>query len=1189
MTAENNVTNKTIISAVKDVMTLDDKQFNKVLKRSIVLPIVIGIASATLFVILILGLLRTMVWVGHTERVIGSANEVAKLASDMESSMRGFLITKNEEFLAPYRIARPSITNNIAALMTLVADNSSQTQRLKNIQVMQIEWNKYALEAIEARRNDLDYVALTRTGRGRVQFEALQEEIGAFINAERILLQERTAKSKSASDWVIGLYLSFMLIMSVYLVLSGRKDLLKLSADYGSALAEHNRYAAELEHQAWLRVGQAKLGEVSLGKSLPSDLSQAVLKFLNEYLAVSLGAFYTLQDKSVLTRTATFGFSKPALENKENIKLGEGLIGEAAASGKIVKLNDLPNEYFKINTSLGEITPKNIVIVPILNAKKISGVMELGFLNEIAPRDAELLQLLSPIIGSALEMTLARQREHISLLETQQLNEELQVQQEELRSINEELDEQSRALEESQINLENQKAELEQTNNQLTEQAEKLDKSNVDLQLSQQLLEARAADLERASKYKSEFLANMSHELRTPLNSSLILAKMLSENPAGNLTDEQVTFANTIYSSGNDLLNLINDILDISKVEAGKLDINLDSLSVKRMVETLSMIFTPLAQQKNLTLNVNMLTNTDKTIISDQQRLQQILKNLLSNAVKFTENGQVTLEVFNPTENSISFVVQDTGIGIEASDQESIFDVFTQVDSTINRRYAGSGLGLSISRELAKLLGGDITVSSEPKVGSKFVLTIPCDLSSSLESASEQKALTAANSMSQSLAPLDLDQPKHDSKNGAESSTGTVSQTNKKIAKSTAIGDDRSSLAQSVRTILIIEDDPSFAKILYNLGHHLKFQCLIAPAAEEGLTLAAQHLPDAILLDIRLPDQSGLSVLQQLKENPLTRHIPVHIISAEDHSEIALHLGAIGYELKPTSKEKLVQIFQRLEEKFTQKIKRVLLVEDDNTQRELLKALIADTDIEITAVASGTESLALLRENIFDCMIVDLKLPDMQGNELLEKMASEEICSFPPVIVYTGRDLSKAEELDLLKYSRSIIIKGARSPERLLDEVTLFLHKVESALPASQQKKLSAIRSRERIFDGRKVLLVDDDIRNVFALTSALEQKGFIVEVARNGIEAIQKVEEVSGIELVLMDIMMPEMDGLEATRRIRKNPRFKKLPIIAVTAKATKDDQDQCLAAGTNDYLSKPIDIGRLQSLLRVWMPTID
>ena len=350
----------------------------------------------------------------------------------------------------------------------------------------------------------------------------------------------------------------------------------------------------------------------------------------------------------------------------------------------------------------------------------------------------------------------------------------------------------------------------------------------------------------------------------------------------------------------------------------------------------------------------------------------------------------------------------------------------------------------------------------------------------------------------------------------------------------------------------------------------------------------AQTLPDAILLDIRLPEQSGLSVLQQLKENPSTRHIPVHVISAEDHSEIALHLGAIGYELKPTSKEKLVEIFKRLEEKFTQQIKRVLLVEDDQTQREVLKALIADNDIEITAVASGAEGLALLRENIFDCMIVDLKLPDMQGNELLEKMASEEICSFPPVIVYTGRDLSKAEELDLLKYSRSIIIKGARSPERLLDEVTLFLHKVEAELPVSQQKKLSAIRSRERVFDGRKVLLVDDDIRNVFALTSALEQKGFTVEVARNGIEAIQKVEQVDGIELVLMDIMMPEMDGLEATRRIRSNPRFKKLPIIAVTAKATKDDQDQCLAAGTNDYLAKPIDLGRLQSLLRVWMPTI-
>ena len=1152
-------------------ITLEDAQFNRILKRNVALPLIFGIASAILFVVLISSLLRTMLWVSHTERVIGSVNEIAKLASEMESSMRGYLITQDEAFLAPYSVASPTITHKITALIELVHDNPSQVIRLKNIQEMQIEWNRYAQEVIDLRRKDLDYLSLTRSGRGRIQFDSLQNEIENFVNIERDFLKERTTHSKTVSDAVIAIYLAFTLIISIYLVFNGRRDLLKLSGDYRNALTEHKGYAAQLEHQAWLRMGQAKLGELGLGQLSTADLSQSVLNFFSTYIGINLGAIYILEEKSHLARSGTYGFSQEASLNKAHLKLGEGLVGEAAASRKVIQLDELPDEYFKINTSLGEIAPKSILIVPISNEKNVIGVIELGFLDTIVARDIELLETISPMIATALEISLSRQAALQSLVETQQLNEELQVQHEELRSINEELDEQSRALEESQVNLENQKAELEQTNYLLLEQTEILDKSNADLKASEEQLAAKAYDLERASKYKSEFLANMSHELRTPLNSSLILAKMLSENLAGNLTEEQISFAETIYSSGNDLLNLINDILDISKVEAGKLDIKIESLSVKKMVDSLKMVFSPLAQQKNLDFTTKLSAESDKYIYSDQQRLQQIIKNILSNAIKFTEKGSVTLEIFNPTPDSISFVVLDTGIGISESDQKKVFNVFTQVDSTINRKYAGSGLGLSISRELAKLLGGDITVSSQPNIGSKFTLTIPCQWKGAIE---------------QPVVPV-VDFASVTHTNTPEIIIPAIKPVKKKTALA-GIPDDRDNLDKSSRTILIIEDDQSFAKILYNLGHDLKFRCLVAGGADEGLDLATQFLPDAILLDIRLPEQSGLSVLQQLKEKSTTRHIPVHMISVEDHSEIALHLGAIGYELKPTTKEKLIAVFKKLEEKFTQQIKRVLIVEDDKTQREVLKSLISDENIEISAVASGTEGLTLLKDHIFDCMIVDLKLPDMQGNELLEKMASEDIPTFPPVIVYTGRDLSKEEEFELLKYSQSIIIKGARSPERLLDEVTLFLHKVEAELPVSQQKKLSAIRSRELIFNNRKVLLVDDDIRNVFALTNALEQKGFIVEVARNGVEAIQKVEQVDGIELVLMDIMMPEMDGLEATRRIRSNPRFKKLPIIAVTAKATRDDQDQCLAAGVNDYLSKPIDLGRLQSLLRVWMPTI-
>lgn len=401
--------------------------------------------------------------------------------------------------------------------------------------------------------------------------------------------------------------------------------------------------------------------------------------------------------------------------------------------------------------------------------------------------------------------------------------------------------------------------------------------------------------------------------------------------------------------------------------------------------------------------------------------------------------------------------------------------------------------------------------------------------------------------------------------------------------------DDREGARQGQRSVLVIEDEPSFAGILYDLAHEMHYHCLVAHGADEGLRLAVEHLPDAILLDMGLPDSPGLMVLQKLKTNPRTRHIPVHIVSGADHVQEAMQLGAIGYATKPSTREQLKEVFLKLESKFTQKMKRILLVEDDERQRESVMHLISDADIEITAVALGEEALELLRKNIYDCMIIDLKLPDIQGNELLERMEHEELCSFPPVIVYTGRNLSREEEADLMKYSRSIIIKGARSPERLLDEVTLFLHKVESELSTERQGMLKEVRSRERVFEGRKILLVDDDVRNIFALTNALEQKGVVVEIGRNGFEAISKLNSVSDIDLVLMDVMMPGMDGLEATRQIRQDGRFNKLPIIAITAKAMKNDQEECLHAGASDYLAKPIDLDRLYSLLRVWMPKME
>jgi CheY-like chemotaxis protein len=595
------------------------------------------------------------------------------------------------------------------------------------------------------------------------------------------------------------------------------------------------------------------------------------------------------------------------------------------------------------------------------------------------------------------------------------------------------------------------------------------------------------------------------------------------------------------------------------------------------LLDSLRLVFEPLTTQKHLQFAVQVDESTPKSIFTDHQRIEQIIKNLLSNAIKFTEQGQVSIRVFPVANGNIAFAITDTGIGIAEEQQSLIFEAFQQADGSISRRYGGTGLGLSISRDLAALLGGSISVESMPGKGSTFTLVLPLELP-------EAAAAGAAHS----LATTGVQLQEVEIKTVANAKPIVASPTTPVVVQRT-FEDDRDKDVAASRTVLVIEDDLEFAQILYDLAHELQYRCLVATTAAEGSKIAADLLPDAILLDIGLPDSSGMSVLQKLKVNALTRHIPVHIVSATDRSEAAMQMGAVGYATKPTTRERMKEIFNKLEEKLTQKVKHVLLVEDDALQRSSVVKLIGDEDVDITAVECGEEAIALLRTTIFDCMIIDLKLPDMQGHELLQRMSTENICCFPPVIVYTGRNISRAEESELLKYSRSIIIKGARSPERLLDEVTLFLHKVESELSSERQSMLKTVRSRDRALEGRRILLVDDDMRNIFALTGALEQKGALVEVARNGVEALEKLDAVTDIDIVLMDVMMPVMDGLEATRRIRADGRFQKLPIIAITAKAMKDDQEQCIKAGASDYLAKPIDIDRLYSLLRVWMPTIE
>ncbi|WP_252272168.1 response regulator [Pseudomonas subflava] len=1151
---------------------MDEESFRRILSRNVSLPLGLGLLSALFFAAVIGYLLNAFKWVEHTDQVLNRASEIYKLSLDMETGMRGFLLSGNEEYLEPYQLARVKFAPLVEQLAVQIADNPMQVQRTQRLLALQQQWDEYAQEMIAARRGGADFLGDVIRGRGKSLTDAMRRELDAFIGSERTLRQERNEDVSSSTTWSTGAYLLVSILFSGLLALFGRRELLNLSRVYSEAMDKQAAYAEEQRQRAWLRGGQTQLAERLIGQQQVQDLADRSLEFLAEYLGCVVSALY-LRDLQTgdLQRIAGYGFSNDESLGQQFYR-NDGLVGQVAQSRRPVQLEQLPDDYIKVASGLGEGAPASVILVPLQADDRTNGVLELAFMRPLGARDQEFLESIAGAVGASLEAARYRQRLQEVLAETQQLNEELQTQQEELRAANEELEQQARLLKESQAHLETQQAELEQTNEKLSEQTQvladqrdELDQRNVALGRIQVQLEERAEELQRASRYKSEFLANMSHELRTPLNSSLILAKLLAENPQGNLDGEQVKFAESIYSAGNDLLNLINDILDIAKVEAGKLEVRPERTLLASMLEGLRDVFAPLAGDRGLGFEVELHAGVPEVLFTDRQRLEQILRNLLSNAFKFTERGCVTLSVSRHDERTLAFAVRDTGIGIALDQQEVIFEAFRQADGTTNRRYGGTGLGLSISRDLAQLLGGSIGVSSVPGEGSVFTLLVA-------------ERMDEAPRIEPQPLPAPVPAPRQPAPVPA-------------VARPAApFPDDRELLAErGGRCVLVVEDEARFARILFDLAHELGYACLVAPGADEGLELARLHRPDAILLDMHLPDGSGLGVLQRLKDDAQTRHIPVHVVSVEDHSEAALHLGAVGYALKPTSRDQLKDVFGKLEAKLNQQVKRVLLVEDDPLQRDSIARLIGDEDIEITAVAFAGEALEKLRETVFDCMIIDLKLPDMQGNELLRRMAAEDICSFPPVIVYTGRNLTRDEEAELMKYSRSIIIKGARSPERLLDEVTLFLHKVEAELSSERQRMLKTARSRDKLFEGRRLLLVDDDVRNIFALSSALEQKGAVVEVARNGHEALAKLREHDDIDLVLMDVMMPEMDGYEATRQIRKEARWKNLPIIAVTAKAMKDDQERCREAGANDYLAKPIELDRLFSLIRVWMPKLE
>ncbi len=993
------------------------------------------------------------------------------------------------------------------------------------------------------------------------------------------------------------------------------KNALEMAA---TTLAEVTTQNAQ---QDWLKTGQAQLNDQMKGEQDIVKLAKNIISFLTTYIEAPVGLFYLMKSAKLnnippyLRMIASYAYTE-CDPRPTDYRLGEGLIGQVAMDKKTLVLSQTVDECPHITRSgLSNALLRHIIIIPGLYENSVKCVIEIGSANKLTHLQREFIEQAMPNIAISINTAQSRARMQDLLEQSQQQTEELQQQSEELQAqqdnmqrVNKQLQEQQEELQERNEELQNQSEELQTQQEELRQSNEELEARTKELEQQKQeiqrknnaleqnqaemekartVIEAKAKELELASRYKSEFMANMSHELRTPLNSLLILAQLLTNNKPGNLTDKQVEYAKTIHSAGSDLLSLINDILDLSKVEAGKMEIHIEDCPLTDLVEKFENKFRPLAENKGLEFQIRMAENLPPVISTDVQRVQQIINNLLSNAFKFTELGKIQLQ-FRPASEeemsglevqatkSIAISVTDSGIGIPDDKKQIVFEAFQQADGTTSRRYGGTGLGLSISRRLARLLGGDIQLHSEEDKGSTFTLYLPKN-SPQLETETVKEPPATGSEGKDLKASMSVEYQN-------EQPTVTEIEGSTELAESEP-ADDRSTLKSNEQSILIIEDDQNFSDLLMNLGREKHFKCLVAHEGRFGLKLAEQYQPNAILLSVNLHQIDGWTILERLKDHPNTRHIPVYLFSATEPKNIeAIKKGAIGFQQKPANMTQLSEVFQKIAYFITNPIKNLLVVVDVESHQQNILQLVESDNVQTTTVVTTKAALETLKTARFDCILLDMDVEQGKGQQLLIGMQQDNCCQIP-VIAYADRDFTSAEETLLLQCADNLPVKAVSSSERLLEEVTLFLHQVEANLSLNKRRMLRMIHDKESLLANKKVLIVDDDARNVFALATALEEKNMEVIAGNNGFEALELLEQHSDIAVVLMDIMMPSMDGYEATREIRKQSRYQKLPVIALTAKAMKGDKAKCIEAGANDYLSKPVDTEKLISLMRVWL----
>jgi signal transduction histidine kinase/DNA-binding response OmpR family regulator len=925
------------------------------------------------------------------------------------------------------------------------------------------------------------------------------------------------------------------------------------------------RYAKGAEEKIWTQTGIAQLNDGLRGDKTIAALCHDAINILVPYLECESGLFYSASD-SKLQFEAGYAVSNLDAVPQE-LRFGETLIGQSALRKELLHLKDVPDDFLQIRSGLGVSQPKHVVIVPLYVDTIVKGVIEISSLHEIADYKIAFLREAATDIAMSLRSARSKVQLQKLLEQTQAQAEELQSQHAELENINAELEAQAEKLQTSEEELKVQQEELMQANQELEERTRQLEERNALIVERNIEIQQKAEELELSTKYKSEFLANMSHELRTPLNSILLLSRLLSENNDANLSTEQIEYANVIQSSGQGLLSLIDEILDLSKIEAGKMELEYRPVLVQEIANDMKALFAPVAREKGIQFDVQVSPDVPAQLETDKLRLEQVLRNLLSNAIKFTAQGSVQMMVSTLADNHpfLSFAVKDTGIGIPAEKQSLIFEAFQQADGSTRRKYGGTGLGLSISRELIRLLGGEIKLASEPGKGSEFVVYVP------------KEKITEVQKPELPPAPLP---------DVKEAPAKPASAKNYRADKIPAgLPDDRNSAGTQDKTILIIEDDTAFARALLDFAHQKGYKGLVAVRGDEGLALAQQFKPVGILLDIQLPVKDGWEVMEELKANAATRHIPVHMMSSHEARRESLQRGAIDFISKPVAFEQMQEVFKKIEHVLTKEQKKVLIVEENPQHAKALAYFLETFNVNAQISGSVHDGVDALKKAEVDCVILDMGIPDKTAYETLETVKQNPGLENLPIIIFTGKSLSKTEESRIRQYADSIVVKTAHSYQRILDEVSLFLHLVEEGSRKEKPSGYKRLGALNEVLAGKKILVTDDDVRNIFSLTKALELHGVEVIAAMDGKEALKRLQENPDVSAVLMDIMMPEMDGYEAMQQVRKKPQFRNLPIIAITAKAMTGDREKCIKAGASDYISKPVDIDQLLSLLRVWL----